>query len=72
MALWLVFQASGVKVSLLEIFFFIIGFAHDFIFFYFHKPKTANTEKGGPQGFTNVYSFLKWIKNITGLDLPNC
>lgn len=29
-------------------------------------------ETGAPQGFTNVYSYLRWIKRVTNLNLPNC
>lgn len=29
-------------------------------------------EQGFPQGFQNIYSYLGWIKSITGMDLPTC
>jgi len=29
-------------------------------------------ERGLPQGFTNIYSYMNWIKKKTGLDLPKC
>lgn len=29
-------------------------------------------EYGEPQGFTNLYSYLKWIEQLTGINLPSC
>lgn len=29
-------------------------------------------ESGEAQGFTNIYSYLKWIEEVTGIELPSC
>lgn len=38
----------------------------------FPPVKSEGCETRLPQGFTNVYSHLNWIKDVTGLDLPHC
>lgn len=37
--------------------------------FLFFQGELKNDE---PPGFMNVYPYLEWIKNITGLNLPKC
>lgn len=32
----------------------------------------GDCESGEPQGFTNLYSYLKWIKKHTGINVPSC
>lgn len=42
------------------------------IIVFFITVKYDDDDDDTTQGFTNVYSYLKWIGKITGMNLPKC